>query len=172
MAVAVAIWLSDIGDRRTSLPKLSPNQPIYYMKEFALTAFDASGAAQHHLAADHLAYFADKSAQLTQPKLRLIQDGSQWEVVARDGTVRPDEHIELSREVHVVHSDVDVDGGTGFEVTTEALDVDFAAGIAETAMPVKLVHSQGWIEAQGMWLQFNSKTLNLRKKVRGYYDAH
>lgn len=169
MVFAVAIWLSDIGEQRTSLPKLAPNQPIYYMKEFALTAFDASGTAQHHLAADHLAYFADKSATLTQPKLHVLQGDSQWEVVARDGAVRPDEHIELSHEVHVVHSDVN--GGTGFEVTTEALHVDFTAGTAQTEMPVKLVHSQGWIEAQGMQLQFNKKTLNLQNRVRGYYDA-
>lgn len=167
--VATAVWLSDIGDQRAALPKLAPNQPIYYMKQFALTAFDASGVAQHHLAAEHLAYYADNSAQLTQPKLRVVQDGSQWDVVAHDGTLRPDDHIELSHQVRVVHSNAN--GGAGFEVTTETLDVDFVAGIAQTASPVKLVHQQGWLEAQGMHLQFNKKILNLQNKVRGYYDA-
>jgi lipopolysaccharide export system protein LptC len=159
----------------------SRHDPDLYVERFRAMSFAADGRVSQSLSAERARHFPDDdSIEFTQPAIVMTEPGHpRFAVNADQAIVAGDrETIAFSGNVRAVRDAMPAapkagavkgaDGPRGpVTITTEYLRVRPKQGRADTARPVTIEEPRGIIQAVGMELDNQAKTLKLKSGVRG-----
>ena len=159
----------------------SRHDPDLYVERFRAMSFAPDGQVSQSLSAQRAEHFPDDdSIELTAPAIVLTEPGRPRFAVTADKAVVAGtrEAIAFSGNVRAVRDPAapaakgaaaTPPGGTGGSVTvaTEYLRVLPKQGRADTPRPVTITDARGIINAVGMELDNDAKTLKLKSGVRG-----
>jgi len=146
----------------------------FVVERLSSTVLDARGTPHFVLSAEKMWHFPDDdSTHLQQPHLtRFFSDRPPTDISALRGTLsRRGEDVFLQDAVEVLHRSRE--GARERRFQTEYLHVQPDRGWAGTDQPVRLFDRHNRIDAVGMELDENARTVKLLQQVRGTHEqAH
>ena len=92
VAAGASGWiLYDLDFDDAPTERAAPDAPEAYMENFATVEMDGTGRPRRRIEASHMAYYADRSVELTDPRYVLFgNEGEPWHVQSERGRVSPD----------------------------------------------------------------------------------
>ncbi|MDH5784585.1 MAG: LPS export ABC transporter periplasmic protein LptC [Chromatiales bacterium] len=156
-----------VDQRLSTTPEVA--QQDYYLKGFTITSLDQSGEPQHRMRAEEMGHYTgDGVTTLQQPHIELYEQGQmRWQATAISGTVDQQENLfSLSGDV-TLKQQGEIEP---LSLTTVALTIQPAAGVAQTDQAVTVRQGVNRIDAVGMTIEQQGPQLHLHSQVRGYYE--
>lgn len=99
-----------------------------------------------------------------QARLTVDASGGNARLVSKMGVFdTTKEHLELSQDIRITTE-------KGDEVLMRSASVDFKAGTVLSTEPVKITTAQGVIEAEGVQVSENGRTISFTGRVRAQFD--
>jgi lipopolysaccharide export system protein LptC len=100
-----------------------------------------------------------KLVQLTKPKADITMHDGAWIALSADKGVfhRDSQHLSLTGDVMLFHDQ-------GYEITSQAVDIDVKAGVAESQVSVAGQGPRGQLRAEGMRIEDRGNRILLRGK--------
>lgn len=99
-----------------------------------------------------------------QARLAVDESGASARLVSKMGVFdTTKEHLELSQDIRITTE-------KGDEVLMRSASVDFKAGTVLSKEPVKITTPQGVIEAEGVQVSENGRTISFTGRVRTQFD--
>lgn len=99
-----------------------------------------------------------------QARLAVDASGGSARLVSKMGVFdTTKEHLELSQDIRITTE-------KGDEVTMRSASVDFKAGTVMSREPVRITTAQGVIEAEGLQVSENGRTISFTGRVRTQFD--
>ena len=92
VAAGASGWvLYDLDPSDDSTARAAPDAPEAYMENFVSVEMDGTGRPKRRVEASYMAYHADRSVELTDPRYVLFRDdGEPWHVRSEHGRLSPD----------------------------------------------------------------------------------
>ena len=151
--------------------RASPDAPEAYMENFATVEMDGAGRPRRRIEASYMAYHADRTVQLTDPRYVLFSDeGEPWHVRSERGRVSPDGSVLwLLGKVDVWRNDTS--GTRDLDIRTEHLMVRTASEYAETDQPVTIRTPTSVSSGVGMRAWLDETRFELLSRVRTHVDG-
>jgi len=170
MGIIVVNFITDTTQTALRSPPIAARDPDYYMDHFKLTVTDPLGAPRQWLDAERMLHYADQTAELTAPLLRVAQSNSgEWRVRAQRGRIENDQDINLTGNVTIEYHSSATDPGMRLE--TDQLRVNMLANTGATDSPVTMVQRNVHVSAVGLRFDLNQQKMQLLSQVRGRYAA-
>ena len=149
----------------------SPNAPEAYMENFATVEMDGAGRPRRRIEASYMAYHADRTVQLTDPRYVLFHDeGEPWHVRSERGQLSGDGSVLwLLGTVDVWRNDTS--GTRDLDIRTEHLMVRTDSEYAETDEPVTIRTPTSVSSGVGMRAWLDETRFELLSRVRTHVDG-
>jgi len=179
---ALTFWLdAQIAQQPPRRDGSSRHDPDFYVESFRAVTFAPDGQVSQSLSAKRaLHYPDDENTEFTAPAIVLTEPGRPRFAVNADKAALAGDHetIAFSGNVRAVRDALPAatkgaatnraEGPSGpLTITTEYLRVMPRQGRADTPRPVTIEEARGIIQAVGMELDNQAKTLKLNSGVRG-----
>ena len=154
----------DLDDAPTE--RAAPEAPEAYMENFASVEMDGAGRPRRRIEASYMAYHADQSVELTDPRYVLFRnEGEPWHVRSEHGRMSPDGSVLwLLGKVDIWRNDVA--GTRDLDIRTEHLMVRTASEYAETTEPVTIRTPASVSSGVGMRAWLDETRFELLSQVR------
>ncbi|MCY4283763.1 MAG: LPS export ABC transporter periplasmic protein LptC [Thiotrichales bacterium] len=164
------LYAPDFGDH--SAEGASADAPEAYMENFVSVEMDSAGRPGRRVEASYMAFQADRTVELTDPRYVLFRDdGEPWHVQSELGRVSPDGTVLwLIGKVDVWRNDAS--GTRDLDIQTEHLMVLTASEYGETAEPVTIRTPAGTTSGVGMRAWLGETRFELLSQVRTHVDGH
>ena len=170
-AAGAAGWvLYNAGVRTQVTTRSAPDAPEAYMEHFVTVEMDDTGKPRRRVEASYMAYHADRTVELTQPRYVLFRaEGEPWHVrserghVSADGTV-----VWLLGKVDAWRNDAA--GARDLDIRSERLTVLPDSESAETTEPVTIRTPGSMSTGVGMRAWLGETRFELLSQVRT--DVH
>ncbi|MCY4220236.1 MAG: LPS export ABC transporter periplasmic protein LptC [Thiotrichales bacterium] len=164
------LYAPDFGDH--SAEGASADAPEAYMENFVSVEMDSAGRPGRRVEASYMAFQADRTVELTDPRYVLFRDdGEPWHVQSELGRVSPDGTVLwLIGKVDVWRNDAS--GTRDLDIQTEHLMVLTASEYGETAEPVTIRTPTGTTSGVGMRAWLGETRFELLSQVRTHVDGH
>ena len=149
----------------------SPDAPEAYMENFVSVEMDGAGRPRRRIEASYMAYHADQTVELTDPRYVLFRDeGEPWHVRSERGRVSPDGTVLwLLGKVDIWRND---DAGTrDLDIRTEHLMVRTTSEYAETTEPVTIRTPASVSSGVGMRAWLDETRFELLSQVRTHVEG-
>ena len=149
----------------------SSDAPEAYMENFVTVEMDGAGEPQRRIEADYMAYLADETVELTNPRYVLFRaEGEPWHVRSERGQVSADGTVLLLLgKVEVWRNDAS--GGRDLDIRTEHLKVLPDSEYGETAEPVTIRMRASTSTGVGMRAYLDETRFQLLAQVRTHVDG-
>ena len=159
----------DFDDNPTE--RTSPDAPEAYMENFATVEMDGAGRPRRRIEASYMAYHADRTVELTDPRYVLYRDeGEPWHVRSERGRVSPDGSVLwLLGKVDIWRNDAS--GTRDLDIRTEHLMVQTQSEYAETTEPVTIRTPASVSSGVGMRAWLDETRFELLSQVRTHVDG-
>jgi len=169
-ASAWFLYGPDFGDH--SADGASADAPGAYMENFVSVEMDSAGRPGRRVEASYMAFQADRTVELTDPRYVLFRDdGEPWYVQSELGRVSPDGSVLwLIGKVDVWRNDAS--GARDLDIRTEHLMVLTTSEYGETAEPVTIRTPTGTTSGVGMRAWLGEPRFELLSQVRTHVDKH
>ena len=162
--------LYNLGFRAQETARSSPDAPDAFLENFVTVEMDDAGRPRRRIEANYMAYHADQTVELTNPRYVLFRaEGEPWHVrserghVSADGTV-----VWLLGKVDVWRNDAS--GARDLDIWTERLKVLPDTEYAETTEPVTIRTPGSISTGVGMRAYLDETRFQLLSQVRT--DVH
>ena len=162
--------LYNLGVRTQVTTQSAPEAPEAYMENFVTVEMDGTGKPRRRIEASYMAYHADRTVELTQPRYVLFRaEGEPWHVrserghVSADGTV-----VWLLGKVDAWRNDAA--GARDLDIWSERLKVLPDSEYAETTEPVTIRTRGSMSTGVGMRAWLAETRFELLSQVRT--DVH
>ena len=170
-AAGAAGWvLYNAGVRTQVTTQSAADAPEAYMEHFVTVEMDGTGKPRRRIEASYMAYHADRTVELTQPRYVLFRaEGEPWHVrserghVSADGTV-----VWLLGKVDAWRNDAA--GARDLDIRSERLKVLPDSEYAETTEPVTIRTPGSMSTGVGMRAWLGETRFELLSQVRT--DVH
>ena len=147
-----------------------------YFSQLSLVHFDERGKKTSLLKTPNATqWLGSDTAMITQPKIRVWNEQSIWEMRSKKATAHLTGHDLLldgdvvieQQALNEVHS---VQKNKNLLLNTESLTINQKTLMASSDNTVTLTHHFGEIRADGLQANFKTEQLQLRSKVSSYYE--
>ena len=159
----------DFGGHR--IERTSPDAPDAYMENFVSVEMDSAGRPRRRIEASYMAYHADRTIELANPRYVLYrEEGEPWHVQSERGRVSSDGAVLWL----VGKVDVWRNGATGardLEIRTEHLMVLTESEYGETREPVTIRTPTSVSSGVGMRVWLDETRFELLSQVRTHVDG-
>lgn len=167
----VSSWLSRESQRdATKPPPSAAALPDYFINGLTLTALGADGVPRHRLRAERLVHYPDDGrTELRQPRFELlVTSGPSWQVSAELGEMPADHsRIDFTGQVRIERID---SLQNPLALDTQQLTVWPQRGLAQSDASISIETSDTLLQADGLRIDFNQRTLVLLDNIRGRYE--
>ena len=170
-AAGAAGWvLYNAGVRTQVTTRSAPDAPEAYMEHFVTVEMDGTGKPRRRIEASYMAYHADRTVELTQPRYVLFRaEGEPWHVRAERGHVSADGTVVwLLGKVDAWRNDAA--GARDLDIRSERLKVLPDSEYAETTEPVTIRTPGSMSTGVGMRAWLGETRFELLSQVRT--DVH
>ncbi len=149
----------------------SADAPEAYMEDFVSVEMDSNGWPGRRVEASYMAYQADRTVELTEPRYVLFRDdGEPWHVRSELGRVSPDGTVLwLIGKVDVWRNDAS--GVRDLDIRTEHLMVLTTTEYGETAEPVTIRTPTSTTTGVGMRAWLGETRFELLSQVQTHVDG-
>ena len=150
---------------------VSADAPAAYMENFVTVEMDDAGKPGRRIEADHLAYHADETVDLSNPRYVLYRaEGEPWRVRSERGRVSADGTVLwLTGEVDIWRNDAS--GARALDIRTRHLKVLPESDYGETTEPVTISTPAGTSTGVGMRAYLDESRFELLSRVRTRVDG-
>ncbi len=163
-------WLSRGGDSNGEAPIEGLNIRLdYALKNFEARQFDHQGHETLRIIAPGLSNDASSGVgTIDQPRIRVRQEDTVWNIIAASATITPDrERILFKGDVNIFQQDPMVTHK--LEINTQELLLNVTEKIASTDQPVSVMDGPNRINATGLRVEFQTRRFELLHQVQGLY---
>ena len=159
----------DFGD--PPVERASPDAPEAYMENFVSVEMDGAGRPRRRIEASYMAYHADRTVELTDPRYVLFRDeGEPWHVQSERGRVSPDGTVLwLLGKVDIWRNDAS--GTRDLDIRTAHLMVLTTSEYGETTEPVTIRTPTSISSGVGMRAHLDETRFELLSQVRTHVDG-
>ena len=149
----------------------APDAPDAYMEHFVTVEMDGAGRPLRRIEASRIAYHADRTVELSNPRYVLFRaEGEPWHVRSERGRVSPDGTVVwLLGKVDIWRNDAS--GARDLDIRTERLKVLPDAEYGETAEPVTILTPRSVSTGVGMRAWLDETRFQLLSQVRTHVDT-
>ena len=165
-------WLSRDRDPEREAPTEGLNLRLdYALQDFELRQFDLQGLESVRINAPGLSNDAGTGVgTIDQPRIRLRQEDTVWNIIATSATVTPDrEHVLFKGDVNIrQHDPMAIHK---LDISTQELQLDVIPKIASTDQAVTVMDGPNRVLATGLRVEFETRQFELLDQVRGVYDV-
>lgn len=172
VAAGASGWiLYDLDPDDDSTERAAPDAPEAYMENFTSVEMDSSGRPRRRIEASYMAYHADQSVELTDPRYVLFRDeGEPWHVQSERGRVSADGSVLwLLGRVDIWRNDAS--GTRDLDIRTGHLMVLTASEYGETTEPVTIRTPASTSSGVGMRAWLDETRFELLSKVRTHVEG-
>ena len=172
VAAGASGWiLYDLDPDDESIERAAPDAPEAYMENFVSVEMDDAGRPRRRIEASYMAYHADESVELTDPRYVLFRDeGEPWHVQSERGRVSADGSVLwLLGRVDIWRNDAL--GTRDLDIRTGHLMVLTASEYGETTEPVTIRTPASTSSGVGMRAWLGETRFELLSKVRTHVEA-
>lgn len=172
VAAGASGWiLYDLDPDDESIERAAPDAPEAYMENFVSVEMDDAGRPRRRIEASYMAYHADQSVELTDPRYVLFRDeGEPWHVQSERGRVSADGSVLwLLGRVDIWRNDAL--GTRDLDIRTGHLMVLTASEYGETSEPVTIRTPASTSSGVGMRAWLGETRFELLSKVRTHVEA-
>ena len=144
--------------------------PNAYMENFVTVEMDGAGKPKRRIEADYMAYHADETVELSNPRYVLYRaEGEPWHVRSERGQVSSDGTVVLLMgKVDIWRNDAS--GARALDIRTEHLKVLPESEYGETEEPVTIRTPAGTSTGVGMRAYLDETRFQLLSQVRTHVD--
>ena len=144
--------------------------PDAYMENFVTIEMDGAGKPKRRIEADYMAYHADETVELSNPRYVLYRaEGEPWHVRSERGQVSADGTVLLLMgKVDIWRNDAS--GARALDIRTEHLKVLPESEYGETEEPVTIRTPAGTSTGVGMRAYLDETRFQLLSQVRTHVD--
>ena len=144
--------------------------PDAYMENFVTIEMDDAGKPKRRIEADYMAYHADETVELSNPRYVLYRaEGEPWHVRSERGQVSADGTVVLLMgKVDIWRNDAS--GARALDIRTEHLKVLPESEYGETEEPVTIRTPAGTSTGVGMRAYLDETRFQLLSQVRTHVD--
>ena len=144
--------------------------PDAYMENFVTVEMDGAGKPKRRIEADYMAYHADETVELSNPRYVLYRaEGEPWHVRSERGQVSADGTVVLLMgKVDIWRNDAS--GARALDIRTEHLKVLPESEYGETEEPVTIRTPAGTSTGVGMRAYLDETRFQLLSQVRTHVD--
>ena len=144
--------------------------PDAYMEHFVTVEMDGAGKPKRRIEADYMAYHADETVELSNPRYVLYRaEGEPWHVRSERGQVSADGTVVLLMgKVDIWRNDAS--GARALDIRTEHLKVLPESEYGETEEPVTIRTPAGTSTGVGMRAYLDETRFQLLSQVRTHVD--
>ena len=144
--------------------------PDAYMEHFVTIEMDGAGKPKRRIEADYMAYHADETVELSNPRYVLYRaEGEPWHVRSERGQVSADGTVLLLMgKVDIWRNDAS--GARALDIRTEHLKVLPESEYGETEEPVTIRTPAGTSTGVGMRAYLDETRFQLLSQVRTHVD--
>ena len=144
--------------------------PDAYMENFVTIEMDGAGKPKRRIEADYMAYHADETVELSNPRYVLYRaEGEPWHVRSERGQVSADGTVLLLMgKVDIWRNDAS--GARALDIRTEHLKVLPDSEYGETEEPVTIRTPAGTSTGVGMRAYLDETRFQLLSQVRTHVD--
>ena len=162
--------LYDLDFDATATAPRSPDAPDAWMENFVSVEMDGAGEPQRRIEADYMAYLADETIELVNPRYVLFRaEGEPWHVRSERGRVSADGSVVLLLgKVDIWRNDAS--GVLDLDIRTEHLKVLPDSEYGETAEPVTIRTRAGTSTGVGLRAYLDETRFQLLSQVRTRVD--
>ena len=155
-----------------STERVAPDAPEAYMENFATVEMDGAGRPRRRIEASYMAYHADRTVELTDPRYVLFSDeGEPWHVQSERARVSPDGSVLwLMGKVDIWRNDAA--GTRDLDIRTEHLVVQTESEYAETTEAVTIRTPMSVSSGVGMRAWLDETRFELLSQVRTHVEEH
>ena len=148
----------------------SPDAPDAWMENFVSVEMDGAGEPQRRIEADYMAYLADETIELVNPRYVLFRaEGEPWHVRSERGRISADGSVVLLLgKVDIWRNDAS--GVLDLDIRTEHLKVLPDSEYGETAEPVTIRTRAGTSTGVGLRAYLDETRFQLLSQVRTRVD--
>jgi LPS export ABC transporter protein LptC len=171
LGLAVLVWLSMTTNDNDLLQQTSNEDYVeIFMNDFELTAMNENGKPDYILNGSHLKRYANSDdTEVQQPVIHLLQENSQWEIVAEQAIINYKTNtIKLKNNVVMQQQNTE----PTVTIRTQFLSIHTKTQIAQTKAFVELTQGDSRLRSNGMIFNNTNGQLELLSKVHGYYSSH
>lgn len=172
LTIAVVTWMWISGQGLPSVldkPSAENTTPDFVITQVSSQQFDEQGQLKYTLRAKALEHYPSGISHLTLPQLEFNDTNqSVWKISALTGEVNDLTH-QAALNQQVLLRQPHAKTGQHWQLTTEHLSIDLDHSLVETDQPVRIKHSLGLLEAQGMRSNLATHQIDLLAQVRGHY---
>ena len=172
VAAGASGWiLYDLDYDDDSTERAAPDAPEAYMENFVSVEMDGAGRPRRRIEASYMAYHADQSIELTDPRYVLFRDeGEPWHVQSERGRVSPDGTVLwLLGRVDIWRNDAS--GTRDLDIRTEHLTVLTTSEYAETTEQVTIRTPASISSGIGMRAWLGETRFELLSQVRTHVEG-
>ena len=170
-AAGASGWmLYNLGFRAAETARITPDAPDAYLENFVTVEMDGDGRPRRRIEANYMAYLADQTVELTNPRYVLYRaEGEPWHVKSERGHVSADGSVVwLLGKVDIWRNDAS--GARDLDIWTERLKVLPDTEYAETTEPVTIRTPGSISTGIGMRAYLDEPRFQLLSQVRT--DVH
>jgi LPS export ABC transporter protein LptC len=163
-------WLSRGGDSNEDAPIEGLNIRLdYALQDFEARQFDLQGHESFRIIAPGLSNDANSGVgTIDQPRIRMRQEDTVWNIIATSAIVTPDrDRILFKGDVNIRQQDPTVTHS--LEINTQELLFNVIEKIASTDQPVTVLDGPNQINATGLRVEFQTRSFELLHQVWGFY---
>ena len=148
----------------------SPGAPEAYMENFVTVEMDGTGKPRRRIEADYLAFYADETVELSNPRYVLYRaEGEPWRVRSERGRVSADGTVVwLMGKVDIWRNHAS--GAHDLDIRTRHLKVLPESDYGETAEPVTIRTPTSTSTGVGMRAYLDEARIELLSQVRTRVD--
>ena len=171
-AAGASGWiLYDLDFDDAAAERASPDAPEAYMENFVSVEMDGAGRPRRRIEASYMAYHADRTVELTDPRYVLFRDeGEPWHVRSERGRVSPDGTVLwLLGKVDIWRNDAS--GTRDLDIRTAHLMVLTESQYGETDEAVTIRTPASVSSGVGMRAWLDETRFELLSQVRTHVDG-
>jgi len=164
-------FLQNINKQTVADKKIDNHFPDYFLDDFSITNMDKKGKLEYVLQAKKMLHYSDDDkAELEQPFLKFVQNGTQVTLNASRAVYLKQENLLYLHDNVIIHRAASKTQ-TELFIYTNYLKVDTQARIAETDRAAKIKTPDAQINTIGLILDSIQGTVILQSQVKGIYEA-
>ncbi|RUO62450.1 LPS export ABC transporter periplasmic protein LptC [Pseudidiomarina insulisalsae] len=167
---ALLIWRPfDTDEDATINPQFREVPPDFIAQGLRTRVYNAEGKLVHRINATKMTHYSPIGlTELTSPeyRVRVSEDGSEWQVVAEQGSFYDDKTLVLERDIVITHL---TDDDYLERVETSYLTIDTLAETMVTDEPVTIYGKNFLVRGNGMIADLSAETLELNEHVQTIY---